>query len=48
MGVMKLVFLFLGFMIFTSCATRLPMPAGIPEVSPADYETLNTKKTKKP
>lgn len=29
------------------CATSLPMPAGIQELSPGDFENLITKKTKK-
>ncbi len=36
------------FLIFEfSCATSLPMPAGVKELSPSDYENLITQKTKK-
>lgn len=46
--------IFLRFLISTflilaasSCVTRLPMPAGIPEISESEYENLVLRKTKK-
>lgn len=33
--------------ILISCASRLPMPSGIPEISPRDFETLSQQKSKK-
>lgn len=33
--------------LFTACVTQLPMPAGVQEISAADYEALVIKKTKK-
>ncbi len=40
---LTLIFLVLGF----SCATRLPTPAGVPEISVSEYETLIENKSKK-
>lgn len=37
-----------AFLILTSgCATRLPMPQGVPEVTPVQFESLFAAKTKK-
>lgn len=47
MSILKyIVFTFFVFTV-SSCVTRLPMPAGIPEISESSYEALVIKKTKK-
>ena len=44
----KLFFLSLfSIMQLFSCATRLPVPTGVKEITLADYEKLNEQKTKK-
>ena len=50
-GIMKTLipFTICGFFLILelSCATSLPMPAGVKELSPSDYENLIQQKTKK-
>ena len=48
MNLLKSVFILIAFGFCTlSCVTSLPVPAGVPEISTSDYESLVTKKTKK-
>ena len=47
MGAMKILILSLSLFLTSSCATRLPMPAGVQELSPNDYASLTERKTKK-
>ncbi len=42
-----LVFLFISSIFYYSCASRLSMPQGVPEVSVSDYESLIEKKSRK-
>lgn len=45
---MKRLHLFFSALIFlSSCASRLPMPPGVPDISVGEYEDLIEKKSKK-
>ena len=43
---LRLAFLFLTLFYF-GCATQMPMPAGVQELSPSDYEKLIDRKTQR-